>query len=174
MNDEQIRLEEIVENAIESFNANEKYLLENDLSERCVCAKFAMYLQHEIFESVTYQDYIVDIEYNRGARGKDYEPKELPNSNARITVDLVVHKRGYSEQIRQHGVRQVIGYSNLICIEMKKPRNSIKTRESIAEDKERLAIMTRNSQGFGYSIGFMIFINNNSLTIDESFYDAYN
>lgn len=174
MNEEQTRLKRIVDNAITTFNNNELYLLENDLSERCICAKFAIYLQDKIATSRDYQDYVVDVEYNRGARGKDYEPKRLPNSNARITVDLVVHKRGYSEQIRQHGVRQVIGYSNLICIEMKKPKNSNKALESIAKDKERLSIMTRNSQGLGYSIGFMIFINNTGLSIDESFYDEYN
>jgi len=174
MNEEQTRLKRIVDNAITIFNNNELYLLENDLSERCICAKFAIYLQNEISASYDYQDYVVDVEYNRGARGRDYEPKRLPNSNTQITVDLVVHKRGYSDQVHQHGVRQVIGYSNLICIEMKKPRNSINVRKSIAKDRERLTIMTRNSQGFGYSIGFMIFINNDSLSIEESFYGDYN
>jgi len=173
MNEEQVKLRKIVENAIANFNNREFYLLENDLSERCICAKFAIYLQNEVSKSI-YSDYIVDVEYNRGARGKDYEPKRLPNSNARITVDLVVHKRGYNDQIHQHGVRQVIGYSNLICIEMKKSKTSIEVRKSISRDKERLTIMTRNSQGFGYSIGFMIFIRNDSLSIDESFYDVYN
>jgi len=173
MNEEQVKLRKIVEDAITNFNNREFYLLVNDLSERCICAKFAIYLQDEISTSNAYKDYVVDVEYNRGARGKDYEPKRLPNSNARITVDLVVHKRGYSEQIRQHGVRQVVGYSNLICIEMKKPKTSIEVRNSISRDKERLTIMTRNSQGFGYSIGFMIFISNDSLSIDESFYDVY-
>ena len=174
MNEEQTRLKRIVDNAITIFNNNELYLLENDLSERCIYAKFAIYLQNEISASYDYQDYVVDVEYNRGARGRDYEPKRLPNSNTQITVDLVVHKRGYSDQVHQPGVRQVIGYSNLICIEMKKPRNSINVRKSIAKDRERLTIMTRNSQGFGYIIGFMIFINNDSLSIEESFYGDYN
>jgi len=172
MNNEQTRLKQIVENAINSFNIDEYYLLENNLSERCICAKFAFYLQDEISRSDSFQDYIVDVEYNRGAKGKDYEPKRLPNNNTPITVDLIVHKRGYSDQIRQHGIRQVIGYRNLICIEMKKPRNTKGIRDAITKDKDRLRIMTRNCEGFGYSIGFMIFINNNNLSIDEVFFEV--
>ena len=101
MNNEQTRLKQIVSNAIKAFNDNELYLLENDLSERCICAKFAFYLQDEITRSDSYQDYIVDVEYNRGAMGKDYAPKRLHDNNTPITVDLIVHKRGYSEQVRQ-------------------------------------------------------------------------
>ncbi len=173
MNIEQARLKRIVENSIGSFNTNEKYLLENNLSERCICARFALYLQNEISGSCTYQDYIVDVEYNRGAKGKDYEPKRLNDNDKPITVDLIVHKRGFSEQVRQHGERQIIGYCNLICIEMKKPRNTTRSNIAILADKERLRTMTRNNEGFSYSIGFMIFVNSDSLSINESFCDVY-
>ena len=37
----QQELMEIVDVAIKEFNSKEKYLIKNDLSERCICAKFA-------------------------------------------------------------------------------------------------------------------------------------
>lgn len=42
MTKKQARLKNIVEIAISQFNASESYLLDKDLSERCICAKFAM------------------------------------------------------------------------------------------------------------------------------------
>ena len=41
MTELQNKLKEIVLTSINEFNSNEKYLLENDLSERCICSKFA-------------------------------------------------------------------------------------------------------------------------------------
>jgi hypothetical protein len=174
MNSEQRRLKQMVEKSINEFNANEMYLLENNLSERCICSRFAIYLQNEVALSNIYQDYIVDVEYNRGAKGKDYEPKRLSNHSKPITVDLIVHKRGYRDQVRQHGEREIIGFCNLICIEMKKPHNTKRTRLAIEADNDRLTIMTRNNEGFGYSIGFMIYVNSDSLSINQVFYDVYN
>ena len=37
-------LKRVVQNAILSFNVSERYLIRNDLSERCICARFAMHL----------------------------------------------------------------------------------------------------------------------------------
>jgi hypothetical protein len=169
MNTEQTRLKQIVENSISAFNVNEEYLLRNDLSERCICARFAFYLQNEILGvDNRYQQYVVDVEYNRGAKGKDYEPKRLHNDDKPITVDLVVHQRGYREQACQHGDRIIIGYRNLICIEMKKILNRSGMR-AIESDKNRLRIMTNSNEGFGYTVGFMIIIHPDRLTIDETF-----
>lgn len=173
MNTEQKILRDLVADAIRDFNIYEKYLLRNNLSERCICAKFATYLQERIRNS-TFGDYIVDVEYNRGAKGKDYEPKRLANDNSPMTVDLIVHKRGYQANVHQHGVRKVIGFSNLICIEMKKS-NDRRGKEGIAKDKERLCIMTRNYGGYAYSIGFMIIaeMKKHELIVDEIFTDEY-
>ena len=38
---------------------NDQYLLENDLGERCIASRLAMYLQQE------FPEYSVDVEYNR-------------------------------------------------------------------------------------------------------------
>ena len=44
------------------------FVIEN---ERCICAKFASYLERAIAES-EFREYAVDVEYNRGSRGNEY------------------------------------------------------------------------------------------------------
>ena len=142
MDDRAHHLEIIVLNAIQNFNENEKYLIENDLSERCICAKFAMYLSAAL-SSTDFKDYIVDVEYNRGCDGYERGVKRIDNRP--ITVDLIVHKRGFDCNY---------GFDNLICIEMKKSTN----RRGCKSDEERLKQMTSINHGFCYVIGFMLLI----------------
>ena len=84
-------LKGIVYSAISTFNKDERYLIKNDLSERCICARFAMHLT-EALKGTEYSDYLVDVEYNRGMDGHERAAKRI--ENAPITVDLIVHKRG--------------------------------------------------------------------------------
>lgn len=108
MNIQREKLKAHVEAAIADFNANEQYLIRNDLSERCICAKYATYLEKQIQQS-EFSSYVVDVEYNRGYMGREHAVKSMNGRN--IVVDLIVHKRGFNEQT---------GFNNLICIEMKK------------------------------------------------------
>lgn len=103
-----------------------------------------------------YDDYIVDVEYNRGANGKENGIKKIDNNP--ITVDFIVHKRGYDP---------VCGFTNLICIEMKKTTN----RWGYTDDEARLRKMCSLEYNFRYSAGFMILINmqENRLEIKTSF-----
>ena len=39
---------EIMQASIDNFNKNEMYLLKHDVSERCICAKFACYVDKEL------------------------------------------------------------------------------------------------------------------------------
>ena len=135
-------LYEIVKESLESFNAQEQYLIENDLSERCMCARFAMHLTHTLSNTI-YHDYIVDVEYNRGANGCERAIKRI--NNAPITVDLIVHKRG---------VDCHYGFDNLLCIEMKKSKN----RHGCDGDENRLQKMTGPDYGFCYKLGVMLII----------------
>lgn len=146
MSEVQQRLKNIVNLAINKFNEREKYLIENNLSERCICSKFAMYLTNEISNS-EFNNYSVDVEYNRGNNGINYNPKILSNKN--IVVDLIVHKRGYDENF---------GYDNLICIEMKKSNDSRRT-QGIMDDEERLKKLTNYQYSFNYQIGLMLVVN---------------
>ena len=135
-------LENIVCEAIRVFNEQERYLIENDLSERCVCARFAMTLS-EILRHTQYKEYIVDVEYNRGIDGSERAIKRL--CDAMIVVDLIVHKRGYDCKY---------GSDNLICIEMKK----LKNRRGCMSDEDRLKKMTACNYGFCYKLGIMLII----------------
>ena len=71
------------------------YLLEKDLSERCIAARLAMYLQDQ------FRDHKVDVEYNRdGDTPKRLDlPEECANyknrdGEALVVPDVVVHCRG--------------------------------------------------------------------------------
>lgn len=138
MTETQNRVTACLNSALQSFNQNEQYLISRDLSERCICAKFASYLERAIAES-EFCEYVVDVEYNRGSRGNEHAAKVL--NGHKIVVDLIVHKRGYDEQR---------GFNNLFCIEMKKAYK----RCDLSSDKERLRILTDNFCGFVYKAGF--------------------
>lgn len=160
MTETQEKIKSCIDAAIDNFNRNEQYLISRDLSERCICAKFAVYLERVIANS-DFCGYAVDVEYNRGNCGNEYAAKCL--NGQKIVVDLIVHKRGYDHEA---------GFDNLICIEMKKAYK----RPDLSHDKERLRIMTNRQYGFGYQAGYMIVAAANKrldeyqLRIEEAFY----
>ena len=150
-----ISLKNIVRQAIDAFNVQEKYLIEHDLSERCMCARFAMHLS-EALRGTPYHEYIADVEYNRGADGRERAIKRI--DDAPITVDLIVHKRGSTCNY---------GLDNLLCIEMKKSKN----RCGCNDDENRLRKMTNSDYGFHYKLGVMLIIDHRlkSLRIKSEF-----
>lgn len=156
-------IRQCVDKAIVAFNEKEEYLILNNLSERCICSKFAIYLDREIQNSI-FSDYVVDVEYNRGYRKKEHAIKQLHGKN--IIVDLIVHKRGYHE---------LYGFDNLICIEMKKTSMPAK----LQDDKNRLRYLTDEIHGFHYKAGYMIVVfadhkqNRYGLQIDTAFYNGH-
>lgn len=154
MYEKQTELKNIVERAINRFNSSEIYLLDRDLSERCICSKFATYIEKELVNT-DYSDYIVDVEYNRGMTGNEYAKKMLFGRDA--TVDIIVHKRGYDDS---NG-----GFDNLICFEMKKRCGE----RHLYFDKNRLMALTDYSCGFNYRMGFMLIAKRSGIIIDEIF-----
>ena len=72
MTETQNRVTACLNSALQSFNQNEQYLISRDLSERCICAKFASYLERAIAESEFCEYVVVDVEYNRGSRGNEH------------------------------------------------------------------------------------------------------
>ena len=154
MNHQQEQLKNIVCKSLDTFNSTESYLIENDLSERCICSRLAMHLTNALQDS-EYRDYVVDVEYNRGANGKEYGVKKMDGHP--ITVDLIVHKRGYDHHA---------GFINLICIEMKKSTD----RRGCDDDITRLRKMCSLHYAFYYPIGFMLLVNmeNKCIEIKET------
>jgi hypothetical protein len=115
----------------------DRHLLENDLSERCLATRLAMYLQDLL------PGQHVDVEYNRaGARPKRLNlPEDCANywddnGEALVVPDVIVHRRG------------AVG-PNLLVIEMKKTSN----RES--RDCDRMRIRAFRDQ-LGYTFGALV------------------
>ncbi len=113
--------------ALSTLWQKDKYLLENDSSERGIAARLAMYLQEHFIE----YEYDVDAEYNR-QQGDPPEkrlrllPKEcqkrLDRKEDKIVVpDVIVHVRECSSQ-------------NLLVIEMKKSSN----QAGMERDRQRI------------------------------------
>lgn len=138
MTEKQTQILYLVERAIRCFNRQEQHLLENDLCERCICARFAMYLERALKRS-QFKQYTTDMEYDRGMGGNDHGKKKIYSRDAYL--DLIVHKRGHDE---------IIGYDNLFAIEMKKQGNDFE------DDKLRLQYLVDNENGFCYHAGFAI------------------
>lgn len=139
----------ILETAIDNFNKKDKYLIENCLSERCICSRLAFHIQQELI-ALKMDEYTADVEYNRVAEGKDKMPKTLHNK--KIVVDLIVHKRGCSEYC---------GDNNLFCIEMKKSNNYSgydENHKRFGMDKKRLIDMIEEKYGYNYKRGYMVVI----------------
>ena len=82
-------LKGIVYSAISTFNKDERYLIKNDLSERCICARFAMHLT-EALKGTEYSDYLVDVEYNRGMDGHERAAKRIENTLAQANPTMII------------------------------------------------------------------------------------
>lgn len=81
--------------ALARLVAQDAYLFENNLLERCIAGRLAMYLQHE------FPEHKVDVEYNRDAD----TPKRLnlpdecankvdEHGRSLVVPDVIVHQRG--------------------------------------------------------------------------------
>lgn len=159
MTERQKQIELLLRRTILHFNKKEQYLLKKHLCERCICARFAMYLERTISRSI-FSDYTTDIEYDKGMGGNDYGKKKVFGHDAYL--DLIAHKRGYDD---------IIGYDNLFAVEFKWQGNDFD------QDKERLRALVDNKNGFGYRAGFAIRINYDPansigrLIIEDSYYN---
>jgi hypothetical protein len=119
-----------VEAALAVFEEEDYHLLEHDLSERCISARVAMYLQ-ELFP-----DYSVDVEYNRA--GETPKRLNLPEhcanyvdeqGRALVVPDVIIHRRGAEGP-------------NLLAIEVKKTSNP----DGSACDRERIQALRTQLQ----------------------------
>jgi hypothetical protein len=87
--------------ALEELVKRDSALLENDLSERCITFRLAMYLQG------MFPEHSVDAEYNlKGASPKTLQLPEqcanyLSNDGSPLVVpDIIVHQRGPARSCR--------------------------------------------------------------------------
>lgn len=134
---EEQELLERLNNALQQVAEHDRSLLELDLSERCIAARLAFYLQTEI------AGYVVDVEYNRdGATPKRLHlPEECanfrnPDGEALVVPDVIVHRRGNAGP-------------NILVLELKKTTNPE------LRDCDRARVRALRAQ-LGYGFGALI------------------
>jgi hypothetical protein len=124
-------------NRIDPGSNPDRYLLENDLSERCIASRLAMYLREH------FPDNDVDVEYNRMGdvakrlRGLPAEcfrrrNREVERKAPVAVPDVIVHRRGPAGP-------------NLLVIELKKTSNP----EGMDCDRRRIHAF-REQLGYRY------------------------
>jgi hypothetical protein len=123
--------------ALREVEQKDTLLLANNLSERCIASRLAMYLQK------VFPEYSVDVEYNR--KGELPKTLELPPECANyrnndgeplVIPDVIVHQRGPEGP-------------NILVLELKKTTN----RDSRECDHRRIQAFRRQ---LGYSAAALI------------------
>lgn len=116
-----------INNALDDLYENELYLFNNDLGERCICHKFANYLEKQNFG----EDYFIDCEYNRAYSSANggIKTKKVTTKNGN-SIDMVITKRNDNSD------------DDLACFETKKWNNTT----DFDLDRRKLNILTNNSQ----------------------------
>ena len=123
-------LNKIFREATDLFFVEEIENILNDVNERNLCWRLAIYLNEKVREA-SLVGYYVDPEYNRKQNG---QVKTILNEEMKvinINCDIIVHSRG-------NNVKQ----DNLIAVEMKK---SNRPEEEKVSDKNRLRALTKDS-----------------------------
>ena len=134
MTREKLQIKEKVRNAIAKLKDNDKYLLQNDISEWAISHKLAVYLNDE------FSGFDVDCEYNGYCevdKGKKYiialyeeleklvKLKESDENKKflerKVFPDIIIHKRGSNE--------------NLLILEIKKENNNDKDYDRLKLEK---------------------------------------
>lgn len=123
--------------ALEAFRRADRYLLEHDLSERCIASRLALHLQS------SFPEFSVDVEYNRAgdAAKRLGLPEECANSFdddglALVVPDIIIHTRGPDG-------------TNVLGIELKKQHD----RRGPNCDRKRISAL---KERFGYQFGVLI------------------
>lgn len=101
----------ILESLFGSINRvyrNDRHLLINKVSERCVCARLAYYLEQQIRKNKIFLGYYVDVEYDRM---QDGFAKRIGLGKKKHICDLLIHSRGEKKP------------DNLLALEMKVHNN---------------------------------------------------
>ena len=112
------------------FLENETDNVLNNVSERNLCSRLAIYLNDKVSENELI-GYFVDPEYNRKQNGQIKTIIDNEENEIGITCDLIIHSRGVNIQ-----------HDNLMAVEMKK---SNRTRAEKESDKIRLRALTKDS-----------------------------
>lgn len=141
-----------------AFIEKDYVLLDEEVSERCLCGA----LMHELnkqLEKNGCNNYYADIEFNRNKKGI----KQLPNDDGfinNILPDIIVHSRGKETP------------DNLLVLEMKK---SSANQQDMEKDRNRIRKMTKQNcdegcYSYKYKLGVYYEVNFEEKQIIVEFY----
>lgn len=127
-NDNTEKLIKLFEDACENFMEKNKYLLDVEVHEVCLCGALMIEIHELMKDDDFFKDYYVDLEYNR--EGKKHKHMYISNdclkNNKNIRIDMIIHSRKNKK------------LDNLMIIETKKG----KKYEPNQKDISRLKKMT--------------------------------
>jgi len=123
-------LQNIFELSIDIFFSEELENILNDVNERNLCGRLAIYLENAAKEN-RIKGYYADPEYNRKQNGQVKTILDEEMNVVNINCDIILHSRG-----------NIVAQDNLIAIEMKKSNRPEEEKES---DKKRLRALTKDS-----------------------------
>jgi hypothetical protein len=129
---------QIFDESIKVFFVEERENIINNVAERNLCGRLAIYLSHALSNQGV-KGYFADTEYNRKQGGQVKTIILGKEKIVTIQADLIVHTRG-----------KIIDGDNFIAIEMKK---SSRPEFEKTSDRERLLAMTTKSYDGVWSSG---------------------
>ena len=125
---------ELIKLALKEVYKNDKYLIDNKISERAIVSKFASYFSQMAKDS-PFKNFDIDVEYNRqGIKSKIIGEKL-------VCIDFIVHERGNNND-------------NLIAIEFKPYWN--KNKKAIEKGKQKIKDLCDNTNKYRYKYGFVL------------------
>ena len=136
MDEKVLALAPLVNKALDELYKNDQYLLEHKVHERSVVFRLAHYLQNLLNDHEVFNDYHLDVEYNRNG----YQPKRISKRRNGARPDIIIHKRGSN----QH---------NLLMIEIKPYWEN-----NVADDLEKLKEFTQTQGQYRFCIGLSVIL----------------
>ncbi|MBQ9313686.1 MAG: hypothetical protein IJ220_01605 [Clostridia bacterium] len=132
----------IVNSTLDLLYKNEKYLFENDVSERNLVFHFSRYFCLLLEKNNKYKEYSVDCEYNRNSfNERKYKELIYEKKKHKINPDFILHERGSNN-------------NNILAIEFKK--NSNNNNSQINRDYWKLKGLTNELGVYKYKLGLFI------------------
>ena len=156
-------IEKIVKDSLNMLFENDKVLIENDVNERSITHRLALYIENYLSDSCTEEmkGLSVDCEYNRNWDLEPYSPKKLSWDSEELKdlidefdlspgkvlefscyPDIIVHQRGKNE-------------NNILVVEVKKQSSKLKDEKY---DLCKVKAFTEESENNKYKYQFGVFI----------------
>lgn len=139
----------IIKKIINQLYKEDDFLIRNNVCERSLMFRIALYLQKE------FPEYFVDCELNKMGTKQNGKSCKIMQYNEgdepkKVYIDIIIHRRKPDKDD-----------SNYICIEIKR------TKKGIEKDINRIKRMTKqdyafeyqgNKYLFGYKYGFLLYL----------------